>query len=106
MKNAIWSAIPNFTFVAGGDPYAIAISAIASVGMGYMNYRKEKAKISLENEEEEWKLQRSAIEQFNGLRREMFDTAWRLADMGLKTKTDSLRKRYLHTIRFLWILYH
>ena len=80
MKNAIWSAIPNFTFVAGGDPYAIAISAIASVGMGYMNYRKEKAKISLENEEEEWKLQRSAIEQFNGLRREMFDTAWRLAD--------------------------
>ena len=80
MKNAIWSAIPNFTFVAGGNPYAVAVSFISSVGMGYMNYRREKAKISLENEEEKWKLQRSAIEQFNGLRRELFDTAWRLAD--------------------------
>ena len=80
MKNAIWSAIPNFTFVAGGNPYALAVSAIAAVGMGYMNYRKEKAKIRLEHEEEIWKLQRSAIEQFNGLRRELFDTAWRLSD--------------------------
>lgn len=80
MKNAIWSAIPNFTFVASGNPYAIAVSAISAIGMGYMNYRKEKANISLEHEEEMWKLQRSAIEQFNGLRRELFDTAWRLAD--------------------------
>lgn len=80
MKNAIWSAIPPFTFVAGGNPYALAISAIAAVGMGYMNYRKEKAKISSEKEEDEWKLQRSAIEQFHGLRRELFDTAWRLSE--------------------------
>lgn len=80
MKNAIWSAIPNFTFVASGNPYAIAVSAVSAIGMGYMNYRREKANISLENEEENWKLQRSAIEQFNGLRRELFDTAWRLAD--------------------------
>lgn len=80
MKNAIWNAIPNFTFVASGNPWAFAVSGIAAIGMGYMNYRKEKAKISLENEEEQWKLQRSAIEQFNGLRRELFDTAWRLSD--------------------------
>ena len=80
MKNAIWSAIPNFTFVAGGNPWAFAISGIAAVGMGYMNYRKEKAKISLEKEEAQWQLQKSAIEQFNGLRRELFDTAWRLSD--------------------------
>ena len=80
MKNAIWSAIPNFTFIAGGDPWAFAVSGIAAVGMGYMNYRKEKAKISLEKEEVQWQLQKSAIEQFNGLRRELFDTAWRLSD--------------------------
>lgn len=80
MKNAIWSAIPNFTFVAGGNPWAFAVSGIAAVGMGYMNYRKEKAKILLENEEVQWQLQKSAIEQFNGLRRELFDTAWRLSD--------------------------
>lgn len=53
---------------------------IASVGMGYMNYRKEKANTLTEREEQEWTLQRSAIEQFNALRRELFDTAWRLSD--------------------------
>lgn len=45
-----------------------------------MNYRKEKAKINLEKERKQWEMQRSAIEQFNGLRKELFDTAWRLAD--------------------------
>ena len=56
------------------------MSMIASVGMGYMNYRKEKANTLTEREEQEWTLQRSAIEQFNALRRELFDTAWRLSD--------------------------
>lgn len=80
IKNAIWNAIPSFALVAFGDPYTFAISMIASVGMGYMNYRKEKANILTEREEQEWTLQRSAIEQFNALRRELFDTAWRLSD--------------------------
>lgn len=80
VQNAIWNAIPSFGLIAVGDPYTFAISMLASVGMGYMNYRKEKAKTSLEREEQEWQLQRTAIEQFNALRRELFDTAWRLAD--------------------------
>ena len=80
IKNAIWNAIPSFALVAFGDPYTFAMSMIASVGMGYMNYRKEKANILTEREEQEWTLQRSAIEQFNALRRELFDTAWRLSD--------------------------
>lgn len=75
---------PTFRFagliIAVGEPYTFAISMIASVGMGYMNYRKEKANILTEREEQEWTLQRSAIEQFNALRRELFDTAWRLSD--------------------------
>lgn len=80
IKNAIWNAIPSFGLIAVGEPYTFAISMIASVGMGYMNYRKEKANILTEREEQEWTLQRSAIEQFNALRRELFDTAWRLSD--------------------------
>lgn len=80
IKNAIWNAIPSFALVAFGDPYTFAMSMIASVGMGYMNYRKEKANTLTEREEQEWTLQRSAIEQFNALRRELFDTAWRLSD--------------------------
>ena len=80
IKNAIWNAIPSFGLIAVGEPYTFAISMIASVGMGYMNYRKEKANTLTEREEQEWTLQRSAIEQFNALRRELFDTAWRLSD--------------------------
>ena len=80
VNNAIWNAIPSFGLIAVGDPYTFAISMLASVGMGYMNYRKEKARTNIEREEQEWQLQRTAIEQFNALRRELFETAWRLAD--------------------------
>ncbi len=81
MKNAIWSAVPNFgLIVAGGNPLTMAISLASQVGIGYMNYRRNKAEYSLEREKQLWQLQRTAIEQFNGLRRELFDTAWRLAD--------------------------
>lgn len=81
MKNAIWNAVPNIgLIVAGGNPVTMAVSLASQVGIGYMNYRKEKAKIGLEQERKEWELQRSAMEQFNGLRRELFDTAWRLAE--------------------------
>ena len=80
MKNAIWSAVPNIgLLVAGGSPVTMAISLASQVGIGYMNYRKEKASINLEAERKRWELERTAIEQFNGLRRELFDTAWRLS---------------------------
>ena len=80
MKNAIWSAAPNIGMIlATGNPVAMAVSLASQVGIGYMNYRKTKASNELEYEEQMWKLQRAAIEQFNGLRRELFDTAWRLA---------------------------
>ena len=80
MKNAIWSAVPNFGVLVTGDPISIAFSLANQVGIGYMNYRRKKAENDLENERQMWQLQRSAIEQFNALRRELFDTAWRLAD--------------------------
>lgn len=81
VKNAIWSAIPNFGVVfAGINPWSMAISLASQVGCCYMNYRKNKAQNQLDKEKSEWELQRSAIEQFNGIRRELFDAAWRLAD--------------------------
>lgn len=81
MKNAIWASVPNFgMIVAGGSPITMAISLASQVGIGYMNYRRNKAEYSLDKERKEWELQKTAIEQFNGLRRELFDTAWRLAD--------------------------
>lgn len=81
IKNAIWNAVPNFgMIVAGGSPITMAISLASQVGIGYMNYRKQKAEIGLDYEKQKWQLQRSAMEQFNALRRELFDTAWRLSD--------------------------
>jgi hypothetical protein len=81
MKNAIWSAVPNLSIIfTGGNPLAMAVTAAAQVGIGYMNYRKNKNQYKLDKEKKEWELQRSAIEQFNGLRRELFETAWRLSD--------------------------
>lgn len=80
MKNAIWSAVPNIgLLIAGGNPVTMAISLASQVGIGYMNYRKAKYDIDLENENRRWELERTAVEQFNGLRRELFDTAWRLS---------------------------
>ena len=80
MKNAIWSAVPNIgMIVASGDPVAMAVSLASQIGIGYMNYRKAKAEATHQLEKDLWKLERTAIEQFNGLRRELFDTAWRLS---------------------------
>lgn len=80
MKDAIWSAIPSMSMIIAGDPLAIAISLATQIGTGYMNYRKTKSRISNEKEKEEMELQIAAIEQFNALRRELFTTAWRLAE--------------------------
>lgn len=81
LNDAIWNAAPNFgVIIAGGDPTTIAISLATQLGIGYMNYRREKSDIMLEHEQKKWKLESSAMEQFNGLKRELFTTAWRLAN--------------------------
>ena len=80
VKNAIWAATPNLSILVPGDPVAMGMQIACQVGIGYMNYRREKSNISIEREEEELELQITAIEQFNALRRELFTTAWRLAD--------------------------
>ena len=79
IKNAIWSAVPNIGMFVGATPLTAVLSLANTVGTGYMNYRRAKADASLDFEKEMWELERTAIEQFNGLRRELFDTAWRLS---------------------------
>lgn len=80
MKNAIWSAVPNMSVIlTTPDPKVMLFNLATQVGIGYMNYRKEKANTQLEQDKQKWQLKRSAMEQINGLRRELFDTAWRLS---------------------------
>ncbi len=86
IKNAIWRAVPrNLNILTcGAAPWTMAVSAGLSiacqVGTGFMNYRRNKADYNINRDKQLWQLQRSAMEQFNGLRRDLFDTAWRLAD--------------------------
>lgn len=81
MKNAIWSAIPSLNIIAIPlEPATLAISLATQIGSGYMNYRKEKAQAASEKEKAKMELQMTAMEQFNALKRELFTTAWRLAD--------------------------
>ena len=80
MKNAIWSAVPNIGVIVAGDPVTVGLSLATQVGIGYMNYRREKANAIADKEESEVELRITAMEQFNALRRELFTTAWRLAD--------------------------
>ena len=80
IKNAIWSAIPNLNMIVAGNPAAIVYSIATQVGIGYMSYRKERNTAYTEKEKEELELRITAIEQFNALRRELFTTAWELAE--------------------------
>ena len=81
MKNAIWTAVPNLALlVAGANPVSMGISLASQVGIGYMNYRKNRSTYALEKDRQLWKLQRSALEQLEGLSQQLFETAWRLAD--------------------------
>ena len=81
LKNALWASAPDLgVIVAGGDIKTMVISLVTQVGIGYMNYRRNKADYLLEKNRKYWELRKTAIEQFNALRRELFDTAWRLSD--------------------------
>ncbi len=85
IKNAVWSAIPNMTMIvaSAANPISLPLalfSIATTVGSSYMSYRKEKSLALLDRDKNEVELQITAIEQLNALRRELFTTAWRLAD--------------------------
>lgn len=103
MKNAIWHAIPSFNMMIapsgslraknaasagargaksalGTGPAMAAWSIATQIGTAYMSYRREKAAAAQEKEDSEIELEIAAIEQLHALQRELFTTAWRMAD--------------------------
>lgn len=81
MKNAIWSSVPNFgMIIAGGKPWTIAVSLVNQIGIGYMNYRKNKEEYGLGRDRELWQLKKIQMEQFDHIQRKLFGCAWKLAD--------------------------
>ena len=105
MKNAIWSSVPSLgMLVAGGNLVTTAISLASQVGIGYMNYRRKKSEYVIERDRKEWELQKTAIEQFNGLRRECYrheaQTARKNRATATHTKGEAAHCRYFHHRRF------
>ena len=84
MKNAIWSAMPNpgaliSTGLSTGG-IGLAVSLAATIGTSYMNYRKNREEYQLARDKQYWELKRTAMEQFQSLQQQLFETSWRLAD--------------------------
>lgn len=81
IKNAIWTAIPNMgLLVATGNPIAMAITIASQIGIGYMNYRRNRAEYQLEKEKALWEIKESEMNQLNRLQQSLFEAAWRLSD--------------------------
>lgn len=80
IKNAIWTAVPNMgILLATVNPIVMAITIASQVGIGYMNYRKNKAEYQLQREKELWELKEAQLNQLNHLQQRLFETAWELA---------------------------
>jgi hypothetical protein len=83
LKSALGNAIGGGNVIAifgKGNPWAIAAGAAAMIGVAAVNYKSQRDKAKLENEIDEWQLERSALEQLHNLRRTLFETAWRFAE--------------------------
>lgn len=81
VKNAIWSAVPNVGAIfSTSNPVAMGVTLATQVGIGYMNYRRNKAEIDLNYEKSKWEIQKNRLEHLNGLQKQLFDTAWHLAN--------------------------
>ncbi len=83
LKNIMGKALGGNTFAIFANPNPAALIAGAAVLAGSIaiNYKTAKNEVISENEQEEWELQRTALEQLHNLRRTLFETAWRLADI-------------------------
>lgn len=81
MKSAIWSSIPSVGAIfATSNPIALGLTLATQVGIGYMNYRRNRAEYQLSREKAEWQLESGLMRQLNGLRQTLFETSWRLAE--------------------------
>lgn len=81
LSNALGNAVSGgvFAIFSTPNPWAIAVSAATMVGVAAVRYKTERRKAMLENEIEEWELEKTALEQLHNLRRTLFETAWRLS---------------------------
>lgn len=89
LKNAVWSAVPNVGAIfATSNPVAMGVTLATQVGIGYMNYRRNRSEYKLQNEKAKWEIQRNRMEHLHALQKQLFETAWRM------TNTHKFEDRY------------
>ena len=89
VKNALMNAV-NITAIMGSltslssiNPNPVSwiktgATIVAEVGVGYMNYRNGKKSADFNKKRRSWELQKAAIEELNSLKRQLFNTAWKM----------------------------
>ena len=77
VKNAIWSSVSSFSILTD---FTNPLSIATTIGSSYMNYRRAISDYTLGKDKEYWKLQKTAMEQLNGLQRELFSCVWHLEE--------------------------
>lgn len=81
LKNAVWSAVPNVAAIfATANPAVMGVTLATQVGIGYMNYRRNKSQYELAYEKSKWEIQKNRMQHLNGLMQQLFETSWRMAD--------------------------
>lgn len=81
LRNAVWSAVPNIGAIfSTANPIAMGVTLATQVGIGYMNYRRNKATYELQYEKANWQIQRNRMEHLHGLQKQLFETAWHLSE--------------------------
>lgn len=81
LKNAVWSAVPNIGAIfVSKDPVVVGLNLASQVGIGYMNYRRNKAEYQMGFEEEKWNIQKNRMLHLHGLQKQLFQTAWYLTE--------------------------
>ncbi len=80
LKNALRSSIPSLGMIfASGDPRAMALTLATQVGIGLINYRRNKDEYAYGRDRKLWEIDQRKRDSFFGLQKKLFDAAWRMA---------------------------
>ncbi|MCL2664215.1 MAG: hypothetical protein FWE82_01245 [Defluviitaleaceae bacterium] len=80
MQNAFWEAVPNLNLIfAGGNAVFKAVASAVQIGIGYVSYIKNKDRHLQYGEKRNMELDRETAALLDGLRRELFEAAWRVS---------------------------
>lgn len=81
LKNALRKSIPSLGVIfASGDPRAMLMTLATQVGIGLVNYRRNKEEYAYGRDRKLWEIDQRKRASFFGLQQELFEAAWKMAE--------------------------